>query len=136
SPVMEPMVPDLARALKRLELSAPRLNLVSNLTGALATDEIASVDYWCRHMREPVRFAASMETLYQQGCTAFVEIGPKPSLLGMGRQCLPEGVGVWLPSLRQGQDDWQTLLQSLGELYVRGASVDWAGFDGDYRRKR
>src|SRR5690606_13283119 len=86
--------------------------------------------------REPVRFAASMETLRQLGIDVFLEIGPKPILLEMGCQCLPEATGAWLPSLRQGQSDWQQMLSSLGELYSRGAPVNWLGFDRDYTRRQ
>ncbi|NEQ83973.1 MAG: SDR family NAD(P)-dependent oxidoreductase [Moorea sp. SIO2I5] len=64
----------------------------------------------------------------------FVEIGPHPVMLGMGRQCLPPETGVWLPSLRRGQSDWQQLLQSLASLSVQGVKVDWSGFDQDYQR--
>lgn len=85
---------------------------------------------------QPVKFAASMNTLHQQGYEVFVEIGPKPTLLEIGRSCLPEGVGVWLPSLDQGIDDWRRLLQSLGELYVCGVKVNWSGFDRDYPRRQ
>src|SRR5262249_61909238 len=70
------------------------------------------------------------------GCGIFLEIGPQPILVGMGRHCLPDGKGMWLSSLRQGQADWYQLLHSLGALYVRGVSVDWAGFDRDYPRRR
>ena len=38
--------------------------------------------------------------------------------------------------MRPGRDDWQTLLDSLAELYVRGAKIDWAGFDRDYPRRK
>ena len=136
SPLIEQMVPTFSHIVKEVTLSSPEINLISNLTGELATADITTSAYWCRHVTHPVRFAASMETLHQLGCDAFVEIGPKPALLGMGRQCLPEEVGVWLPSLHQGEDDWQQLLQSLGELYMRGAPVDWSGFDRDYQRRR
>jgi glutamate-1-semialdehyde-2,1-aminomutase len=136
SPLMEPMLPDFEAIARKITFSPPKINLISNLTGELATADITTPEYWCRHIRQPVRFATSMATLSQQGCDVFVEIGPKPALLGMGRQCLPEDVGVWLPSLRQGQDDWQQILQNLGELYVRGATIDWTGFDRDYQRRR
>lgn len=43
---------------------------------------------------------------------------------------------MWLASLRQGQSDWQHLIQSLGELYVRGVDVNWSGFDQDYPRRK
>ncbi|RKZ63938.1 MAG: short-chain dehydrogenase [Candidatus Parabeggiatoa sp. nov. 2] len=136
SPLIEPMLPAFSHLVGEITLSSPEINLISNLTGELATASITTPEYWCRHVRQPVKFAASMETLHQLGCDVFLEIGPKPALLGLGRQCLPEDVGVWLPSLRQGEDDWQQLLQSLGELYVRGATVDWPNFDHDYQRRR
>jgi len=136
SPLMEPMLTAFERVAADVAYSAPRIGLISNVTGELATAEIATPEYWCRHARQPVRFAASMETLHQQGYEVFVEIGPKPTLLGMARQCLPMNTGVWLPSLRSERSDWQQLLQSLGELYVRGVPIDWLGFDRDYPRRR
>lgn len=135
SPLMEPMLSAFEQIAADVVYSSPRIKLISNLTGEVATDEIVTPEYWCRHVRQPVRFAASMESLYRQGYEVFVELGPKPILSAMGRYCLPEGVGVWLPSLYQGQD-WQQLLQSLGALYVRGVPVDWSGFDRDYSRRR
>ncbi len=136
SPLMEPMLSAFEQVAADVAYSPPRIKLISNVTGELATDEIATPEYWCRHVRQPVRFAAGMETLHQQGYEVLVEIGPKPTLLGMGYHCLPEGVGVWLPSLYQGREDWQQLLQSFGALYVRGVPVDWSGFDQDYSRCR
>ena len=61
---------------------------------------------------------------------------PAPRLIGMARRCLPDGDYAWLPSLRPGRDDWQTMLDSLAQLYVRGAKIDWAGFDRDYRPRQ
>ncbi|TGO03690.1 hypothetical protein PN36_02185 [Candidatus Thiomargarita nelsonii] len=136
SPMMEPMLAEFERIAADVTYATPQIPLCSNVTGQLATDEIVTPAYWIRHVRQPVRFAASMETLYQQDYEIFLEIGPKPSLLGMGRLCLPEDVGTWLVSLRQGQENWQTLLQSLAELYVRGVFIDWTGFDEDYSRRR
>ena len=54
----------------------------------------------------------------------------------MVRQCLSEDGVVCLPSLRPNQSDWQQMLHSLGELYVRGVKVDWLGFDQDYPRNK
>jgi len=136
SPLMEPILSAFEQTAIKITFSSPRLSLVSNISGQLATDEIATPAYWCRHIRQPVSFATSMTTLYQQGCEIFLEIGPKPTLLGMGRQCLPDNTGIWLPSLRPTQSDWQQLLQSLGELYVNGVTVDWLNFDKNYQRHR
>ena len=51
---------------------------------------------------DPVRFAAGMRMLEAEGVGAYVEIGPHPVLLGMGRQCVAdESQSVWVPSLAQ-----------------------------------
>ena len=136
SPLMEPMLAPFEQVVSEVSYSSPRIGVVSNLTGGAATAEIATPGYWLNHIRQPVRFKAGIETLHDQGCEVFVEIGPHPVLLEMGRQCLDDGAAVWLPSLRQGQTEWSQLLQSLGELYVLGARVDWQGFDRDYPRRR
>jgi malonyl CoA-acyl carrier protein transacylase len=141
SPLMEPMIQKFEQVAREVTFSPPKIPLISNVSGNPATPEIATPEYWCWHIRQPVRFAASMETLFDQGYEVFLEIGPKPTLLGMGRQCLdksairnPQSQILWLPSLRQGRSDWHQLLQSLGELYVHGASVNWVGFDQNYPR--
>lgn len=136
SQLMEPMLADFEQMARQVSYSEPKIKLISNVTGKVATSAVATPEYWCSHILSPVYFGAGMETLHQQGCEVFLECGPKPILLAMGQQCLPSDVGVWLPSLRPGQEDWQQMLTSLGELYVRGVKVDWLGFDKDYPRRR
>ncbi|WP_193199908.1 type I polyketide synthase [Nostoc sp. MG11] len=136
SPLMEPMLAEFARVASEITYFPPKIDFISNVTGELAKAEVATVEYWCQHIRQPVRFAAGMEALYRAGYEVFVECGPKPVLLGMGRKCLPETVGLWLPSLRPGQEDWQQILHSLAQLYVQGVQVDWSGFDRDYERQK
>lgn len=136
SPLMEPILGEFEQIAKNITYSSPKISLISNLTGQPITDEIATPEYWCNHVRQPVRFVDSMEALYQRGYKIFVEIGPKPTLMGMGRHCLPEGEGVWLPSLRPVREDWQQILDSLALLYISGAFIDWNGFDRDYARRQ
>lgn len=152
SPLIEPMLKDFDRVTREMTFFSPQIHLISNVSGQLATGEIATPEYWRQHTRRPVRFAAGMETLFKQGYEVFLEIGPKPILLGLGRQIYSqfashpepaEGYNLhsassiqFLPSLRQGRPDWQQILQSLAELYVHGVPVDWAGFDRDYPRRR
>ena len=145
SPLMEPMVAEFAQVAAQVTYARPNISLMSNITGNLITHEIATPEYWCLHVRQPVRFAISMATLQHQGYRIFIEIGPKPILLGMARtlfatadypsdrQTAPPV--LFLPSLRPPQSDWHPLLHSLGELYVHGATIDWAGFDQDYPRR-
>lgn len=137
SPVMEPILDAFEQLASQVRFEAPRIPLISNLTGrALEAGEIPGARYWRRHIREAVRFAVGMKTLAEQGHDLFLELGPAPTLLSMGRTCLPKGTGTWLPSLRKGKADWQCMLDSLGALYTRGAEVDWTGFDRDYQRRK
>ncbi len=135
SALMEPMLAEFAQIASEIAYARPRISLISNLTGDLIGAEIASPEYWCLHIRQPVKFAASMATLARQEYRVFLEIGPKPILLGMGRACLPDEENLWLPSLRPGQLDWQQVLSSLGALYLHNVAVDWAGFEQDYVRQ-
>ena len=137
SPMMEPIRSAFEAHAAALHVARPRIRIISNLTGRPVTgDDYASPAYWSRHLREPVRFADGLRALHALGHSVFVEIGPAPTLLGMGARCLPEGAATWLPSLRRGQGDWSSLLGSLAALFAQGASVDWKGFDRDYPRRR
>jgi len=137
SPLMTPILDVFERAAGQIPCVSPRIALVSNLTGRVFTPgEAADAIYWRRHLREPVQFAAGMRALHQRGCEVFLEVGPSPTLLAMGRRCVPQDHGAWLPSVRRGRDDWRQMLESLGALYVRGADVEWTGVDQEYPRRK
>ena len=137
SPLMDPILDAFEAAARRVRFNAPRINLISNLTGGnLDAGKTPDAKYWREHLRADVKFASGMESLAALGIDAFIEIGPSPLLLGMGKRCLPESNAAWLPSLRQGQDDWQILLDSLGKLYIQGVDIDWTGFDQGYLRRK
>jgi malonyl CoA-acyl carrier protein transacylase len=155
SPLMEPMLTEFEAVAKQVTYNEPKIPLISNVTGTEVGAEITVAEYWVAHVRQPVKFAQGMKTLEEQGYETFLEIGPKPILLGMGRRCVTEDVGEWLPSLRPNQipllsplereksedtellkDEWQQMLSSLGKLYVKGVKIDWSGFDSDYNRHK
>jgi len=137
SPMMDPILDEFEAFAKRVNFSLPRIPLVSNLTGEMLTsDQIPDASYWRNHNRGEVKFFSGMQTLAGLDIDAFIEIGPSAVILGMGKRCLPESNAAFLPSLRPKTDDWGTILESLGTLYVLGAEPDWAGFDRDYTRRR
>ena len=148
SPLMEPMLAEWEAVAKELTYHQPEIPVISNVTGTIADKSITTAKYWVDHVRLPVRFTEGMDALQKQGVEIFLEVGPKPILLGMGRRCLPKDVGVWLPSLRPEHiplqsslerarsEDFSQMLSSLGELYVRGVKVDWVEYDGEYSRQK
>src|SRR5262249_24429761 len=100
------------------------LSIFGNADGAEAREEISTAEYWVSQIESPVRFAAGIASLSKTGATAFVELGPKPVLLGLGQACLPDMEASWLPSLKEG-DDGSAMVTSLAKLYVFGARLDW-----------
>ncbi|MCP9793026.1 SDR family NAD(P)-dependent oxidoreductase [Vulcanococcus limneticus Candia 3F8] len=136
SPAMAPMLAEFEQQLSRIRFKPPTRLLVSNLTGQLAGPEIAQPDYWCEHILNPVRFANGIATAAAQGITTFLELGARPTLIGMGRQCLPDPQFSWWPSLRSGMSDWQVLLTSLAGLHRQGYPIDWKGFHLPFPHRR
>lgn len=139
SPLMDPILDEFEQVAGQVAYSAPRIPLISNLYGRLAADdEATSPSYWRRHVRQPVCFMQGMAALAKFAPQAYLEIGPHPILLGLGRQCLSGEIAQaarsvpWLASLRRGAPDWQQLLTSLASLYIADAPIDWRGFEAGY----
>ena len=142
SPLMEPMLRRFERMARQIPYSAPKIEIISNVTGEPIGEQIANAQYWVRHVRQPVRFMDGMQALAQKEIDVFLEIGPKPTLLSMGQRCLadyPDYNRTWLPSLRPGgvgNSERSQLLSSLGELYVQGAKVDFVAFNKHQAKSR
>ncbi|MEB3322462.1 MAG: alpha/beta fold hydrolase [Synechococcaceae cyanobacterium] len=136
SPLMEPMLAEFRSVAATIHYREPLVPLVSNLTHRPIGAAIANADYWCRHVVEPVRFGRSIATLHERGVTAFLEIGPRPTLIGMGSECGHDPEAQWLASLRPGVADTRQMLESLARLHRLGVEIDWRGFDGPFNRRR
>ncbi|MBJ6760429.1 polyketide synthase dehydratase domain-containing protein [Myxococcaceae bacterium JPH2] len=135
SALMDPILDTLETIAAEIRFTKPSIPVVSNVTGALMEDA-PTARYWRDHARGAVRFANGMQTLRDAGHTLFLEVGPGSSLLGLGRQCVPDESAQWLPSLSRQKGDWDVLSESLRALYVSGYTVDWRGFDQPYARRR
>ena len=109
------------------------------VTSARATAHSASVEpdgrtiqlnlpdahYCAVHAREPVQFAACVDTLRAEGITTLVEVGPHPTLLAFVGRTAPDASWSTVASLRKGRDDRREMLSGLAKLYVCGSAVQW-----------
>ncbi|BAZ20872.1 beta-ketoacyl synthase [Kalymmatonema gypsitolerans NIES-4073] len=136
SPLMDEMLDAFEQTTSRVQFQAPRIPLISNVTGTwLPSGVVPDAKYWRCHTREAVKFMAGLNTLLADGYELFVEIGSKPVLCSLGKRCQQVENAVWLPSLTAKSDNWQTLLESLSVLYLQGVDIDWTGFEGDDSRQ-
>lgn len=132
---MEPMIPAFRGVLESAELARPTLALASNVEGATTPDAGGTVDYWLRHVRQPVRFEEGMRALVEHGVDLHLEIGPRPTLLGMAGRFLSADVARGVPTLRRADDPATAVVLALGRLHVAGVEPRWeALLEGAGRR--
>ncbi|WP_455771734.1 SDR family NAD(P)-dependent oxidoreductase [Streptomyces lavendulae] len=125
SPLMDPMLDDFRQVVETVTFAAPRLPVVSTLTGALVpAEEFCSVGYWVRHVREAVRFADAVSALADVGVGTFLEIGPGGVLTAMAQDSLDEHA-VTVPLLRTDRPEGLAVTTALAHLHAHGTPVDW-----------
>jgi acyl transferase domain-containing protein len=126
SRLMDPILPPLRAAIAGLTHRPPRIPIVANLTGELATADQYDADYWCQHVRQPVRFADGLRQLAELEIDCYLEIGPGRTLgnLATAMEVTPKEAA--LASLRRGGSDRTAMLTAARELYCRGQRLNWA----------
>ncbi|MFF1560552.1 type I polyketide synthase [Streptomyces sp. NPDC058279] len=130
SPHMDGMLADFRKVAESLSYASPRIPVVSNLTGALVTDEMGSADFWVRHVREAVRFLDGVRTLEAAGVTTYLELGPDGILSALAQECLTgdTDASTFAPALRKDRPETATVTTALAQAYVRGVTVDWDAY--------
>ncbi|WP_229876105.1 acyltransferase domain-containing protein, partial [Streptomyces griseoloalbus] len=97
---MDGVLQEFEEVARGLTFRAPRIPVVSNVTGVLATEEeLTSPGYWARHIRQAVRFHDGVRHLVGLGVTTFLEAGPDGVLAAMAQETLEA----------EGRDDAQAL---------------------------
>ncbi|MEO0537755.1 MAG: SDR family NAD(P)-dependent oxidoreductase [Cyanobacteria bacterium P01_A01_bin.123] len=141
SSMMEPILESFTQKVKQVQLSAPQIPYLSNVTGTWITaEEATSPAYWARHLRQPVRWASGLDVLMEDPSQILVEIGPGRTLTTLAKRH-PEQVPkqVVLSCIRHPQEtvsDVAFLLKTVGQLWLAGVDVDWSGFYAHERRHR
>lgn len=130
SPLMQPMLAEFKQVLDKLTMHENTLPIVSNITGQLADKTIASTDYWLEHVLATVQFEKSIMSLHSMGCRKFLEVGPQNTLNQLAQRSLTNTREcLWLTSLRNQQDDMQSFLLTMSELFKQGLTIDFSVLD-------
>jgi len=131
SQMMEPILEPFVRQVRKVNLKAPQIPFVSNVTGTWITAEQATEpDYWTKHLRQAVLFNEGIAELLQQPERIFLEVGPGRTLTTLAKRQLASQTMV-LTSLRHPQEqvsDVAFLLNTLSRLWLTGLPINWAGF--------
>ncbi|HEX7111640.1 MAG TPA: acyltransferase domain-containing protein, partial [Mizugakiibacter sp.] len=140
SAMMDPVLVPFRAELATIALRAPRLPIVSTLTGASLSDaEATSPDYWARHLRGTVRFAAALRQVLDAPSRTLLEVGPRATLTTLARQQLSgahAGIAA-VASLADAPDNERAaLLAAAGALWCRGVAIAPQAFDRRARRRR
>ncbi|MEU3352366.1 SDR family NAD(P)-dependent oxidoreductase [Streptomyces sp. NPDC037389] len=135
SPHMADVLEEFRAVAAGLTFHAPRIPVVSNVTGTLATtEELTSPDYWARHIRQAVRFLDGVRYLEEQGVTDWLELGPDGVLTALVQESLAGEAASLTPALRRGRPEDRTAAAAFAQLIARGVRTDWpAVFPGARR---
>ncbi|GAA3431813.1 hypothetical protein GCM10018954_014140 [Kutzneria kofuensis] len=121
---LDEVLADFRAVASTLTYRPPRIPVVSNVTGRLATaEQLCSPDYWVRHMRQTVRFGDGVRALRDEGVTSFLELGPDAVLTSMTRENV-DGVAL-AAALRAGRPEVPALLTAVATVFAHGGPVDW-----------
>ncbi|MBC9795257.1 non-ribosomal peptide synthetase/type I polyketide synthase [Sinomicrobium weinanense] len=128
SALMKPMLEEFRKEAEKISYSPPRLKVISNLTGEIAGDEIATADYWCKHILSPVYFYPSVQALEKEQAGLYIEAGPTPSLMAMMRNYTGTENKLWATSIHPKASGQKYILEQLVNVYNEGFTIDWDGF--------
>lgn len=141
SEMMEPALAPFAEALEGVELHPPEIPFISNVTGTWITEEMAmDPGYWVSQLRRPVLFSDGIRELQKVSGRVLIEVGPGTALSTSARQhpnrAAEQTVIASLGHAKETLPALACLLKALGEYWLSGGQVDWAGFSSAERRQR
>jgi acyl transferase domain-containing protein/acyl carrier protein len=139
SPMMEPALGPFREMAQSIPMKAPAVPIMSTVTGDWARDdEICTIDYWVKNLRQTVRFSTGVQKILDQKEAALLEVGPGRALSSLTRMHphTQRPVLPTLPGPRENRTDRAVLLDALGKLWCAGLPIDWPAFYGPAKPAR
>ncbi|HSN84171.1 MAG TPA: SDR family NAD(P)-dependent oxidoreductase [Polyangiales bacterium] len=123
--IVAPASEPLKKELRRLGIESPKIPIVANIHGELypmgsnVAEEM--IDILGKQIASPVQFVKGLETLYDAGVRAFVEVGPKSALASFAEDVLgakPDTLSLFTNHPKVG--DLPSFNGALTGLYTAG----------------
>lgn len=124
APAREPFM----KTLKKLQVNAPTVPILSNVTGDFypvgpaAADKIR--DLLGKQFAAPVEWVKTLRRLHSDGIRLFLECGPKRVMTNLTLDTLPDDV-LALPTNHPKKGGIMQLMETLAALVVHGIPVDF-----------
>jgi amino acid adenylation domain-containing protein len=140
SSMMDPILAEFEAEVAKVTLHPPARPYVSSFTGTwIEPEQATSPRFWADQVRNPVRFADALKTLMVTP-QILLEVGPGNTLATLARQQPNSSEAVILSSLSQRDEqspvEAGSLQEALGQLWVAGATPDWAKVYAQEQRGR
>jgi amino acid adenylation domain-containing protein len=138
SHMLEPMLNDFAAAVGEIDLQAPNMPYISNVSGDwIDADQATSPQYWVSHLRGTVQFGKGVNTILQDKKAVLLEVGPGQVLTTLTKRSF--GLDAVVPSARHAKDsrnDVEHWLNAVGNLWLEGVNIDWQTLHNEDNRRR
>jgi len=139
SPMMEPILEAFGEEVKKVNFQPPKIPYVSNVTGTwITTAQATDPNYWVQHICSSVQFAKGVQLLLHEPERLLLEVGTGNTLSTFAKlaSVANQVVLTTLPHAQNRQSDSEYLLSTIGQLWLAGIEVDWAGFYQHEQRYR
>ncbi|KIW08531.1 uncharacterized protein PV09_01420 [Verruconis gallopava] len=118
---------------KSVTFCAPVLPIASTLFGRIVQageQQIFNSNYLIRQTRDSVNFISAVHAIqtYIQTEAAWIDIGPEPIAVNLARNILTSNSNHFLYTMKQNEDNWESISNTLASLYRLGVHINWPCF--------
>ncbi|MEU0934969.1 beta-ketoacyl synthase N-terminal-like domain-containing protein [Embleya sp. NPDC005971] len=138
SRLVDPALPDLRAAARRVRPAPGSVPLITTVTGAeLRDDERADPEHWVRHLRSTVLFSRALRTAVGDRAGILLQVGPGGELALAARRQRPSTLLAALAGFGSADEgaEQAALLAAAGRLWTHGIDLDARALHRPGRRR-
>ena len=141
---IDEIVEAFRQELSNITFRSPQIPILSNFTGDFISENKINVEYWCKHLRNTVRFSDGVNSILKKSNSVFIEVGPGRTLSSLVRQHISneqenQKRQLIVNIIRHPKEDVCDqcyLMNRIGELWSYGLKIDWDTFNHNEKRTR